>query len=29
MAKLTAKQQCWSEQLLKADAFEGSLAQYA
>jgi len=29
MSKLTAKQQYWSEQLLKADAFDGSLTQYA
>ena len=29
MRKLTAKQKYWSEQLLKADAFEGSLTQYA
>lgn len=29
MSKLTAKQQYWSEQLLQADAFDGSLAQYA
>ena len=29
MSKLTAKQKYWSEQLLKADAFEGSLTQYA
>ena len=29
MSKLTAKQKYWSEQLLKADAFEGSLGQYA
>jgi hypothetical protein len=29
MLKLTAKQKYWSAQLLKADAFEGSLSQYA
>lgn len=29
MSKLTAKQQYWSEQLLQADSFDGSLAQYA
>ncbi len=29
MPKLTAKQQYWSEQLLQADAFDGSLAEYA
>ncbi len=29
MPKLTAKQKYWSEQLLLADAFEGSLTQYA
>lgn len=29
MPKLTAKQKYWSEQLLKADAFEGSMSQYA
>jgi hypothetical protein len=29
MLKLTAKQKYWSEKLLKADAFEGSLGQYA
>ena len=29
MSKLTANQQYWSEQLLQADAFDGSLAQYA
>ncbi len=29
MPTLTAKQQYWSEQLLQADAFEGSLAEYA
>jgi hypothetical protein len=29
MPKLTAKQKYWTEQLLKADAFEGSLTQYA
>ncbi len=29
MSKVTAKQKYWSEQLLKADAFEGSLPQYA
>ena len=29
MSILTAKQKYWSEQLLKAEAFEGSLTQYA
>lgn len=29
MRKLTEKQKYWSEQLLKADEFEGSLTQYA
>ena len=29
MPKLTAKQQYWSEHLLRADAFDGSLAAYA
>lgn len=29
MSKLTVKQQYWSEQLLQADSFDGSLAQYA
>jgi hypothetical protein len=29
VSKITAKQKYWSEQLLKADAFDGSLAQYA
>lgn len=29
MSKLTAKQQYWSEQLRQADAFDGSLVQYA
>jgi len=29
MPKLTEKQQYWSEQLLRADAFDGSLAAYA
>ncbi len=29
MSNVTAKQKYWSEQLLKADAFEGSLGQYA
>ena len=29
MSKLTAKQQYWSDQLLKGDAFDGSLSQYA
>lgn len=29
MPKFTAKQQYWSEQLLRADAFDGSLAAYA
>ena len=29
MPKLTTKQKYWSEQLRKADAFEGSLAEYA
>ena len=29
MSKLTAKQQYWSEQLLKADAFDGALGEYA
>ena len=29
MSKLTAKQKYWSEQLLKAEAFDGSLTQYA
>ncbi len=29
MSKLTEKQQYWSEQLLRADAFDGSLAAYA
>jgi hypothetical protein len=29
MSKVTTKQKYWSEQLLRADAFEGSLTQYA
>tara|TARA_R110001592_G_scaffold363391_1_gene687069 strand:- start:27648 stop:27959 length:312 start_codon:yes stop_codon:yes gene_type:complete len=29
MPKLTTKQKYWSEQLIKADGFEGSLAEYA
>ncbi len=29
MPRVTSKQKYWSEQLLKADAFEGSLGQYA
>lgn len=29
MSKATAKQNYWSEQLLRADAFDGSLTQYA
>jgi hypothetical protein len=29
MSQLTAKQRYWSEHLLKADTFEGSLGQYA
>jgi|FLOH01.1.fsa_nt_gi hypothetical protein len=29
MPKLTAKQQYWSEQLLQADAFDGTVAEYA
>jgi len=29
MSKLTEKQQYWSEQLLRAASFEGSVAQYA
>ncbi len=29
MPKFTEKQQYWSEQLLRADAFDGSLAAYA
>jgi len=29
MSKLTAKQTYWSEHLLKADTFEGTLSQYA
>ena len=29
MAKATAKQTYWSEQLLQAEAFDGSLAKYA
>ena len=29
MAKITVKQTYWSELLLQADAFDGSLAQYA
>ena len=29
MSKVTAKQTYWSEHLLQADAFDGSLAQYA
>ncbi len=29
MSKFTAKQQYWSEKLLHADAFDGSLAEYA
>ena len=29
MSKATEKQKYWSEQLLKADAFKGTLGQYA
>lgn len=29
MPKVTAKQKYWSEQIIKANAFEGSLTQYA
>jgi hypothetical protein len=29
MPKVTAKQKYWSEQLIKAHAFDGSLTQYA
>lgn len=29
MSKITAKQTYWSEHLLQAEAFDGSLAQYA